>query len=782
MTSRSGALIKNPKKINAVSFENFVLRLNTSVCSYQSSISGKSITRSDVPGQMTIEISACGQNAIKVRYINHRSSLLPAKKFIETKPSQYGTVEENEDTIIFKINMFEARISKSDNFGIDFYYCDKFITSTKADNGGGSYITNFGVASNYKISPKASTGEALSFSPDEQFYGLGANGASLLLNGSNIHAGNRSRRGSRSSDYQNVPFYVSSAKYGIFVNTLNTVDFSFGSCYESAVSFSVDDEDMEYIIFVSEDMLGVLGLFNSFLGISHTAPSWSLGTAVVFEDDKTMTADEILEYIDTNSESGIPLSEVWLSNLWLSPSDPLGFSFDQQRFPNPSDFCRRIHEKGTRVGVTISPYISENSEFFDECIENDLLVKTSDGTIYMRDSECAGAALLDLTNIAARSFVQQRVDSLLGLGVDMIEAGFRYTLFDFEDDEVVFHSGLKASEVNDSFSMLFNESVYEAVSRTNGHANAMVIFNSLSSGAQLYPYANIIAENKSFGAMSSVLKRALSLGLSGINTVNIDTPLLTPGEDDLLFTRWAQFGLLAPHMRFTVSSKTPLSAFSGAVETIKLFSGMRKGMLPHFYSITCEAATLGAPSMRPVFLEFESDLSSRLLTHQYLLGSSIMVVPVLNAQNTASYYIPSGVWTNLLTRERIQGPCYKNVKVDRNSIPIFVRPNSVVVTTSPDVHGHSEILNNVTFSVFELENDNICAIEVFSEDARSSGVINILKKGPKITVRTKGFGQNKRIVLSGVKNVVSVSESMPNVSEWGTSIDFTSQELVITLG
>ena len=781
MSSGSSALIKNPKKITAVSFDNYTLTLKTSVCSYSSGFTGKTVKRSDVPGQMTIELSACGSNAIRVRYVNHRSSLMPTKRYIEAKPSQLGEVEETDDNIIFKANMFEARISKSDTFGIDFYYYGKLVTSSHSDNGGASYTTSSGVASNYKISKKVSTGEALSFSPDEQLYGLGANGAALLLNGSNIHATNRAGQGAKASDCQKVPFYLSSGKYGIFVNTYSSVDFSFGTEYASTVSFSTDDEEIEYIIFVSEDMMSVLNLFNGFLGVAHTAPSWSLGTSVIIEDNKDLTADDVIKYVERSEEAGIPLSEIWLSTMWLAPTDPLGFSFDPARFPDPQSFCRKLHERGCRVGLTVTPYISDSSEFYDECLENDLLLKTTDGLIYMRDNECAGAALLDLTNIAARSFIQQRVDSLLVLGVDMIEAGFSYNLFDFEDDEVQFFSNFKASEINDSFSMLFNETVYEAVSRTQGHANAMVIMNALSTGAQLYPYANIIAENNTFGALSCSLKKCLSLGLSGINTVNIDTPLLVPGKDDLLFTRWAQFGLLAPHMRFTVDGKTLLSAFSGASETIKFFSNMRKGMLSHFYSLVCEAATLGAPSMRPMFLEFEKDLSSRLLIHQYMLGPNLLVAPVLNDQSIVSYYVPAGIWTNLLTREKIQGPCYKKTKADSNNIPILVRPNSIVVSAMPDAHA-DDFLNNITFSVFELQNEQIAAFEVFSSDGSHSGVINILKSGNKITVRTEGFGSNKRIVLSGIKNVVSVSESMPNISDWGTSIDFSAKELIITLG
>ena len=165
-----------------------------------------------------------------------------------------------------------------------------------------------------------------------------------------------------------------------------------------------------------------------------------------------------------------------------------------------------------------------------------------------------------------------------------------------------------------------------------------------------------------------------------------------------------------------------------------------------------------------------------------MLGSQIMVAPVMNKDNKVMYYVPAGVWTNLLTREKVKGPCYRNITADSNNIPILVKPNSIVTSWSPEANTFGDPLNNLTFTVFELENGSVAAFEVFSENAEHSGLINILKQGNKITVRTDGLGQNKRIVLSGIKNVVSVSESIPNVSDWGTSVDFTSKELVITLG
>ena len=95
---------------------------------------------------------------------------------------------------------------------------------------------------------------------------------------------------------------------------------------------------------------------------------------------------------------------------------------------------------------------------------------------------------------------------------------------------------------------------------------------------------------------------------------------------------------------------------------------------------------------------------------------------------------------------------------------------------------NGDILNNITFTVFELAENEIAATEVFSADGSRSAVINILKEGNKITVRTDGFGANKHIIFNGLKNVVSVSESIPSTSDFGTTIDFSSKELVITLG
>ena len=88
----------------------------------------------------------------------------------------------------------------------------------------------------------------------------------------------------------------------------------------------------------------------------------------------------------------------------------------------------------------------------------------------------------------------------------------------------------------------------------------------------------------------------------------------------------------------------------------------------------------------------------------------------------------------------------------------------------------------MTFTCFELSDGSSAECEVYEDGAGTSGLVSISRAGLKITVRTKGFGQNKRVLLSGITNVVSVSESIPQKSEYGTMINFESSELIISLG
>ena len=135
-----------------------------------------------------------------------------------------------------------------------------------------------------------------------------------------------------------------------------------------------------------------------------------------------------------------------------------------------------------------------------------------------------------------------------------------------------------------------------------------------------------------------------------------------------------------------------------------------------------------------------------------------------------------------MTHEKVQGPRYITRKVSPNSVPVYVRPNSIIPTRTPDSNSGIGSLDNLTFTCFGLGQGSTAACEVFADGGQGSGVITAEVEGNKITVRTKNLGGTKHLILSGIFNVVGLSESVPDKLSYGTSIEFTGNELVISLG
>ena len=61
-----------------------------------------------------------------------------------------------------------------------------------------------------------------------------------------------------------------------------------------------------------------------------------------------------------------------------------------------------------------------------------------------------------------------------------------------------------------------------------------------------------------------------------------------------------------------------------------------------------------------------------------MLGSDVLVAPVLSADGQVTYYVPAGTWTHLLTGEQVNGPAWVTEKHGFDSLPVLVRPGAVI--------------------------------------------------------------------------------------------------------
>jgi len=218
-----------------------------------------------------------------------------------------------------------------------------------------------------------------------------------------------------------------------------------------------------------------------------------------------------------------------------------------------------------------------------------------------------------------------------------------------------------------------------------------------------------------------------------------------------------------------------------AVEVAAHFTRLKLGLMPYLFSAAVEATTLGIPILRPMFLEFPNDEGCKTLERQYMLGPSLLCAPIMSDSGTVRYYVPKGTWTNIMTRDRIEGPCWRNEKHDYFTLPILARENTILVTGKSDDTTEYDYLDSVTITIFELSENRPASANLFSSDASRSGVVRAMRKGNTIVVETEGIKGTCRLMLTNVFRIKLASQGVPEVNEWGTLFVFNAGKIQIEL-
>ena len=542
--------------------------------------------------------------------------------------------------------------------------------------------------------------QQLGLSVDELIYGFGEQFTPFVKNGQSVYIWNEDGGTSTEQAYKNIPFYLSSRGYGVFVNHPERVEFEVATEQVSKVAFAVEGESLDYFFFNGPTMKEALMRYTDLTGKPSLPPQWSFGLWLSTSFTTNYDEKTVMSFIDGMHERGIPLSVFHFDCCWMREFHWTDFIWDERIFPDPAGMLSRIKQKNVKICVWINPYIGQDSALFEEGAQKGYFLKRANGDVWQWDMWQPGLAIVDFTNPQACRWYQEKLEALLDMGVDCFKTDFGERI----PTDCVYYDGSDPVKMHNYYTYLYNKTVYEVIERKRGRRDALLFARSATAGGQKFPVHWGGDCWSDYVSMGESLRGGLSLTSSGFGFWSHDIGGFENTSTPDVYKRWAAFGLLSTHSRLHGSSsyRVPWVYDEEAVDVVRHFTALKHSLVPYLYSGAVVTSRTGIPLMRSMALEFEGEENCRYLDKQYMLGDSLLVAPIFNEEGMAHYYLPKGRWVNYFTKEETDGNVWRQEKHDYLSIPLWVRENSVIPTGIAFERADYTFAQNLEFQVFGL--------------------------------------------------------------------------------
>jgi len=619
----------------------------------------------------TVTLTSPSDNVVRVQITHHkgRKKLGPDYVLQNAEP-QALTAKDWGDRLEFIVGALKVIVSK-EPFSLKFEDAVSGAPVTSSPFKASGLMQKEGAGLHMR--------EQLTLRPGELVYGLGERFQALTRNGQCVDMWNDDCGTCSDKGYKDVPFFLTSQGYGVFVNSSARVSFEIGTEQVMRAQFSVPGEDLDYFLIYGPTPKEVLTRHGALTGRPALPPAWSFGlwlttSFVTNYDEKT-----VMEFVDGMRQRSLPLHVFHFDCFWMKGHHWVNFKWDEEVFPDPEGMLKRLKDKGLHICVWINPYVAERSHLFDEGMAGGYLLTRPNGDVHQVPSWQAGMGVVDFTNPKATAWYQGELRRLLLQGVDAFKTDFGELI----PTDVVYHNGADPQRMHNYYTYLYNKAVFDVLTEVRGPGEALVFARSATATSQQFPVHWGGDCYGTFESMAESLRGGLSLTMSGFGFWSHDIGGFEHTAPPAVYKRWIAFGLLSSHSRLHGNSsyRVPWLYDDEAVDVLRQFTQLKCRLMPYLMGLAVTAHRSSVPMMRAMILQYPDDLACRTLDRQYCLGDDLLVSPVFH-ESKAEYYLPEGEWTHLLTGEVRKGGRWFVEDFDYFGLPLFIAPNGIIPVSS----------------------------------------------------------------------------------------------------
>lgn len=725
---------------------------------------------------MEITYSSTSENIIKVNMVHFKGGLDNIPQFELNEDTGYTPViNETDEYVELVSGNTKVVVKKGESWDVQFYYKDRHLTGGAWRSG--SYITESRYTANARMQTQeddeffnypqdphtAYMREQLKTDIGECIYGFGEKFTPFVKNGQNVEIWNSDGGTCSDQSYKNVPFYISSKSYGVFVNSTDKVSFEVMSDTVSKVTFAIPGEELEYFVIGGEDLEDVLKNYTTLTGKPALPPAYSFGlwlsTSFTTDyDEKTVNS-----FIDGMAERDIPLQVFHFDCFWMKEFEWCNFEWDERQFPDPPAMLKRLHDKGLEICVWINSYVGQRSKLFDVGKKNGYFIKNPDGSVFQTDMWQPGMAIVDFTNPAACDWFKGLLKELFKMGVNNIKTDFGERI----PTKCVYYNGMDPIKMHNFYTYLYNKTVFEALEEYYGKDKACLFARSATAGGQKFPVhwgGDCYAE---YSAMAETVRGGLSLCSSGFGFFSHDIGGFEATAPADVYKRWCAFGLMSTHSRLhgSTSYRVPWNFDEESCDVLRFYTKLKGKMMPYLWAQAIKTHEVGVPMMRSMVIAFSKDPACKYLDQQYMLGDNLCIVPVMNEEGIAEFYVPEGTWYDINTKETYEGGKYHTRKCDYFQMPILARPNSIV--TYGEFAANNVVydyLNNAEVVIYNLEDGRTATASIYDSEANKLTDITATRKGNVIEVAYGATDKNFKVTVAGTDKSADAAAGSTGVS------------------
>lgn len=511
-----------------------------------------------------------------------------------------------------------------------------------------------------------------------------------------------------------VPFYVSTAGYGVLIDSARYLTFYCGTNPKKGASratvakrkehveFSENalyavkqaSEDRTVIIevpavagvdlylFAGPDIKTAVQRYNLFSGGGCLPPLWGLG--VWYRAYGGSKEADVYRLAQEFRKSGMPVDVFGLEPGWQSHSYSCSYQWDDQRFPNPGKMLADLSQMDYKVNLWEHLFVHPTAKIYSELMD------------YSGDYEVWGGLVPDFAISKTREiFGRHHSREFIDQGV----SGFKLDECDNSDynpsnwsfpDCTQFPSGMDGEQMHNLIGLLYQETLLAEYQKRNQRTLGQV----RSSGAlasslpfvlysDLYKHREFIRGVATAGFSGLLWAPEVRDAVSGFDLVRrVQTVVFSP---QALLNCWRIPNPPWINVNLEQNLAGEVMPDSEAIQDLcRKFFEVRMGLLPYLYTSFAKYYLEGIPPFRALVMDYPEDPDTHQVDNEYLMGDAMLVAPMVLEDNfSREVYLPEGDWYDFWTNRIYPGRNSYLIESPLDRFPVFIKAGTLLPYAKP---------------------------------------------------------------------------------------------------